>query len=65
MIPSMDIIAPNGVKNVMNNLVLVLVMMEFALKICIATLMTEFAFYLVNLIRIVRMAIDALRVANV
>ena len=58
-------IIANRVKSVMTNLVFRLVKMEFAQKICIVTLMTEFAFYLVNLIRIVMMAIDALRVANV
>ena len=60
MIPRMDFIASNGVKNVMSNLVLVLVKMEFALKICTVTSMTEFAFCLVNLMKIVLVAINAL-----
>jgi len=58
-----------GVKNAINknvyNVVTVGVLWQFAQKENTVTMTTKFAFYLVNLIRIVMMAIDALRVANV
>ena len=53
------IIIVNRVKNVMINLVLILVKMEFAQKICTVTLMKEFAFHHANLIRVVLVVIDA------
>ena len=53
-------IIANRVKSVMTNLVFRLVKMEFAQKICTVTLMTEFAFYHANLIRIVLVTTDAL-----
>ena len=43
----------------MNNLAFRLVKMEFAQKICTVTLMTEFAFYHANLIRIVLVGTNA------
>ena len=49
----------------MLDLVKVGALWQFAQKANTVTMTTKFAFYLVNLIRIVRMAIDALRVANV
>ena len=52
-------IIANRVKSVMTNLVFRLVKMEFAQKICTVTLMTQFAFYHANLIRIVLVVIDA------
>ena len=55
----------NVTKNHVLNLVVVGVQRQFAQKVDTVTLMTKFAFYLVNLIRIVLVAINALRVANV
>ena len=55
----------NVTKGFVLNLVKVGVLLQLAQKAHTVTLMTKLAFYLVNLIRIVMMAIDALRVANV
>ena len=54
------IMIANGVKNVIKKDVLVLVkVMQFAQKGDTVTLMTKFAFYLANLIKIVLVAINA------
>ena len=58
LVAQMMIIAKR-VKNVMTNLVFRLVKMEFAQKICTVTLMTKFAFYHANLIRIVLVGTNA------
>ena len=55
----------NVTKGFVLNLVKVGVLLQLAQKTDTVTLMTKFVFFLVNLIRIAMMAIDALRMANV
>jgi len=55
----------NVTKDFVLNLVKVGVLLQFAQEAHTVTLMTKLAFFLVNLIRIVLVATNALRVANV